>query len=308
MSVPGVPILTALPMGGLFFLAASVLCSVALGALLKVNDRRGGDRMVVISANYLVAAGASWWAVAGQGPVSPPPVTWGLGVAGGALFIGTFLLMAAGIRQAGLALTIAVNRLSLVVPVLVSLVFFGERPGWVWGAGMAAALAALGFSCREVGRSEGAGVKGRPGWRSWIVLSGLFLAMGGVGVVLKSAAEIHRGDPARQALFLALNFTVALLLGWGAVACRRIPVKPADVGFGLVLGVPNVMATTFLLRALRDVPATVAYPAKDLAVILLSALLGMAVWRERPGWRGRLALVLALLAVVLVYLPVGGGR
>jgi multidrug transporter EmrE-like cation transporter len=103
--------------------------------------------------------------------------------------------------------------------------------------------------------------------------------------------------------FTWILFTVAAIFTWTVILVRRVPFDGRTFRLGLLLGVPNLFSTVFTLLALRNVPASIAFPFINLAVIAGSAILAFAVWQERLN---RLSIAgLALASIALVLLPLG---
>ena len=63
---------------------------------------------------------------------------------------------------------------------------------------------------------------------------------------------------------------------------------------------PNFFSARFLLLALEDVPAVIAYPSYSVATLLVVTLTGVLVFKERLRKRQWLALGLILVALVLL--------
>ena len=75
---------------------------------------------------------------------------------------------------------------------------------------------------------------------------------------------------------------------------------PRTLGGGVLLGVLNYGSAEFFLRALEDLPGTLAYPVNHVAVLLGGTLLGVAIWKEPLGRANWLGLGLAGAALVLL--------
>ena len=295
-------------------LAAGVLCSVCIALLLRWAEHRQASRIVVIASNYVTttAAGLFFWGTDGF-PAIPVPVVL-LGLLGGTVFIGTFLLMTAAIGRIGIAIPISVTRLSVVVPVLFSMAVYGERPGPLGFAGLAMALAALALfglaSRKAVARTAGARRAGaaalpnpKPGLQAWLSVVTLFLSMGAVEVVLKIYKEMHTPDrPYLPFGFLMVVFGSSMAIAWTWVAVRGARIRRRDVGAGLLLGIPNILSTYFMLLALRGLPGVVAFPVNSLSIIILGTLAGLVFWKEKPTGGVWSALGLAALAIAAVNL------
>ncbi len=269
-------------------------CSIIIALILKVNEVRSGDRILLAGSNYIAASILSF-ILFGAHLTRPGAATLVLGSAAGIDYVLGFLLLMAGIARGPLAVPVTVMRLSVAVPIAASVVIWGECPGSMQWAGVALGLVAIVlFGCglsSSASQREGGG--GYP-----LLIIGLFLVMGTGDILLKAFRELS--PETERFLFTTILFTVACLCTWTVVLVRRIPFDRATFLLGLVLGVPNLFSTVFILKALRSVPASTAFPFVNLTVILGSALLGFAVWRERLGKLSTAGLALAALALILL--------
>lgn len=293
-------ILTAIPvqshaLAGWLFLLASIASSVIIALLLKYNELRGGSRLTLVAANYLVATSASAisWAAAGS---SPDPVTLLTGAGGGVFFIGTFLLMTAAVGRVGIGIPVAVTRLSVVLPVAVSIIFYAENPGWQHLLGFLCALTALAFFARSAIRHHGFATPGKTGGHYLLVL--LFLSMGMCETVLKIFNE--RPVAPQKAAFMTVIFGTALVIGWTIILLQKVKVRRRDLLLGLLLGVPNVLSTYFMLGALHHLPGMVVFPVNALAIMLITTITGILIWKEDASMPIRLAVGFALAAILFI--------
>ncbi len=278
----------------MIWLLPAALCSVTIAGILKVNEVRKGDRLLLAGANYIVASALSFVFVAGRLEV-PEGATLAIGTLAGIVYVLGFLVLMAGISRGPLAVPVTVMRLSVALPIAVSILFWAERPGGFQWAGIALGAAAiLLFGTSLSGSSERRG----SGGGYWLLIVGLFLVMGIGDILLKAFRELSP-DADRMA-FTWILFTVAAIFTWAVILIRRIPFDRRTFLLGLVLGVPNLFSTLFTLLALRRVPASIAFPFINLAVIIGSALLAFIVWRESLDRLSIAGLALAALALVLL--------
>ncbi len=276
----------------MIWLVPAALCSITIALILKINEGRGGNRILIAGANYLVASAISFLMIGGL-PPAPGAATLALGAVSGAVYVLGFLVLMTAIARGPLAVPVTVARLSVVIPVVVSIAVWREAPGAAQWAGIVLGLGAIvlfGF-----GISPG---KGRAGLGyGWLMIA-LFLVLGTGDVLLKAFRETSGGRD--RLVFTWILFTSAALLTWIVIAARRIRFDARTFALGLLLGVPNLFSTVFTLLALRSVDASVAFPLINLAVIAGTTALGLAVWRERIGRLGLAALFLAAAAIVLL--------
>lgn len=280
---------------GLVFLSLSTLSSVGFATILRHNESRSGSRLVLLASNYVVAAacGAAYWAFSGARPVGG--LTMALGVLGGFFFVATAWIMTAAMARVGIGITVAVTRLSVILPIVASITVYSEYPSLVQTLGLALA----GASLYLFGVSAGALQEGaRQPLKNWLILAGVFTAMGCANLLLKLFSEhCPRAD---KPGFLTVVFTVALMFAGALARIRREPVAAADIRLGLLLGVPNFCSTIFFILALAAIPGIIVFPVNDIGVVVISTLVGMVVWRERLDPPRRWALALALGSIALI--------
>ena len=280
----------------MFCLCLAIVCSTLVSVVMRVGSSGEEARKPMLAVNYLTCAAVSLCFLRGR-PVpkgSGAGVALGMGLAGGVLYLGAFLLLQKNVRESGVTLSSAFMKLGVVVPTLLGFAVFGERAGWTRVAGIALTLAAIlvlaGGPAALSGRSAGAGK-----------LPALVLLMlwGGMADGLSKFYEAW-GDPALEGHFLCCVFTCALALCAGLCAVQRQRPRARDWLFGLLLGVPNYFSSRFLLLALSQVPASAAFPVFSCGTLLLTALVGRLAFGERIDRRqgvtlGMVAVALALL-------------
>ena len=70
--------------------------------------------------------------------------------------------------------------------------------------------------------------------------------------------------------FLLYTFMMAFALCVVVCLVKKQGVTKEDVGFGLVIGIPNFFCSAlFLLLSLADIPAMIAYPTYSVAAIVM---------------------------------------
>lgn len=281
----------------MIWLLPAALCSISIALILKQSEARGRDRLLLVGANYITASVLAFIFILPRLSV-PNGTTLLLGAVTGMDYVLGFLVLAAGIARGPLAVPVTVMRLSVAVPIVVSIALWAERPGGLQWAGLALGAAAImlfGYSL--------SGERGRRDSRSgyWLLIIALFLVMGAGDVLLKAFREIS--PDADRMTFTWILFTTAGIFAWLLIRLRRVPFDRRTFMIGLLLGVPNLFSTVFTLLALRSVPASIAFPFINLTVITGSALFAFFIWRERLE---RLSIAgLLLAAIALVLLPLG---
>lgn len=297
----------------MLYLLLSVCCSLAIAAIFKYNESRDWDRVALLTANYWVAmivAGIVFWGTQSGVPAAVPADGnfWFLILGTGALFIGTYFVLAWATNVAGMGLATGVMRVSVVLPVVASWMIWDERPSPAQMVGLL--LAAAAFFCIAVRRQSSEQFV--PDRSSpfhpvvvLLVLGLLFVSGGIVDTCMKLFDEVFAARYP-ETLFLIFVYVVAAVIGtvitgWKYAARGQIPAAGV-VRWGMVLGLCNYGATLFFLRAVARLEAPFVFPANSISIVLGAALIGVYAWGEnlsRLNWigLGLAATALALLRV-----------
>lgn len=277
----------------MLYLLISIVASIAISVLLKRGAGSGHDQLVVTASNYISAsalAGCLWLL---RGAIWPSWPTVLLGIAGGFFYAISLVFWMQAIERAGIAMSTAALRMSVALPVAMSMVFFGELPSPNEGLGIVFTLLAIVLITLS-GRATGDGVTESAA----VLLLLVFLTGGGAYATLKLFTELRPAQE-RDAL-LSLIFLSAMAMSWGTVACGRHRYRRADIANGLAIGACNVTSNGMMLLALQTVPGVLAFPFVNTSVLLGTAFLGTVIWRERPGGFGYASIAASIVAIVLL--------
>lgn len=295
----------------MLYLGLAVACSLAIAMIFKLSERRGLDRISLLTVNYavafVVAAGllAAGVEEVGAGLALEAGLV-ALGVWTGALFIGGFILFSYAILLAGMSLATGVMRLAVAIPFLASWLVWGEVPSAAQLAGLGVAGVAFFLIARRGDQpAVDLDVEARhpAAWKVAGVLALLFLAGGAVDTSMKAFGEVYAGTNSR-AVFLLMVFGVAFGLGLAWVAWRGFRsgqwVRRQEVGLGIALGLVNYGSAEFILQAIARLPGPFVFPANNIAIVVGAAVLGVVVWGERLSGANKLGLGLAAGALLLL--------
>ena len=300
-------------------LILAVLCSASIALLFAKSERMGLNRYAVTAVNYAVAvlvgvslgAGSGAFAVrswslkaflgeiglvigAGHGQFSPAAApVWALmvGIVSGGICAGSFLLYQHSVRRNGPALSGMFGKLGILLPVILSLLVWRDLPTAIEWLGIGLALGAL--LLPSLSRSTGLRPQG-----SLLLLVLLFLAMG-AGEFSNKLFQAF-APQAQSAVFLSVVFSVAFVGSLVLLLVRGGGVGKRDLLMGLAVGVPNLLSSWFLIRALDEIKAAVAFPLYSVGGMSLIALGGVLLLRERLSRYDVLGLLTAAVALVLL--------
>jgi drug/metabolite transporter (DMT)-like permease len=280
----------------MLYLLFAMMCSVSVAHLLTLAEKRSIQIFGVFAVNYAVGSfialqGCGWSLPLQYGPALPA-----IGVVMGVLFIGTFFLMTESIKRLGVIVPVSLMRLSAVIPTAGSMFVFAEAPTTLQIAGMLVAFLSLPFANRKKFEREDFArfLKGDIKWGLY-----LFLAFGVVEFLFKLQRELY--PLANSSGFLAFIFPVAFLCAIAMAVAKSVRPSIPMVLIGAGIGVINYFSAWFIMKALAVLPGIVVYPLNAVGVIVLTTISSMIIWRERPAPRNYVFLLMAMLALAMLY-------
>lgn len=225
---------------------------------------------------------------------------WALlsGIPAGAFYYLGILFLQKSIRACGVGLAGAMSRMGILVPMTLSMLIWRDMPTPVQWVGILLALGAVVTGSLGGGSSRGSPAGFRP------VLLLLFLTVGMAEFSNKLYQSCGESDP--RSLFLLTVFVTALLLSTARTLRGRVRPGRLHLLIGAAVGVPNFLASFFLLGALSEMSALVVFPVYGAMTICLIALFGRILFGERLAPRERLSIVLAATAMVFVNIRTPG--
>ncbi|MSS71364.1 MAG: hypothetical protein EXS64_07725 [Candidatus Latescibacteria bacterium] len=273
------------------WLILSILLSVLFGHTVRRAQARRCNMMVVGVVNYTVAALVCALLTALSGNLNVHGATLSLGALHGIGYILAYVAMCAAMLRGGLAVPTTIMRLSVVLPVLASVFWWGEQPTQAQVAGIVATLAALVLL-------GGRGVSGASDLQVWMLTGFLFLTSGGASVVSKAFLVLHLPDA--KTTYTAVLFGTAALGGSLSFLTHRFRPTREDMGAGTLVGVTNVVATGIQLVAIDRMPGVIAFPAMACGGVVATAVFCAIVWKERFTRRMLVGMGIAVVGLALV--------
>lgn len=276
----------------MLFLLLAIVSSSLISIIMRISSDKVHANRSMLAMNYLVCAliGAKYadfhiWPAAEEGF----PVVLGLGVTTGILFLAGFILLQVNTQKNGVVLSAIFMKLGLLVPIVMSIILFREFPTYLQTIGFFVAIFAIILINYTKGDSK-----------SKFSISLIFLLLvGGSADVMAKVFEEY-GRAVFSDLFLFYTFVVAFLLCVGIVVWKKEKPGKTEIIYGAMIGVPNFFASKFLIAALKDVPAVIAYPTYSVATLLIVTLTGVLIFKEKLNKRQWCALAAILVAIALL--------
>jgi drug/metabolite transporter (DMT)-like permease len=292
----------------MLYLILSVLSGVSLVFIFKLYQRFNVHTFQAIVVNYITCI-AVGLAFPGGADVLQPQVLqkpWALyALLLGAIFIGAFYLIALTTHKVGVTATSVATKISLVIPVLFSLLVLQNSLKdytLVNYIGMALALVAIVLSSIRPGAD---GDKHSTSPLTLLLPFVIFLSSGFADSLINYVNEYHlQAYEASQ--FTMLTFTASALIGLVVLVYLLLSGKTIfrakSIWAGIALGIPNYFSIFFLIMALSAFANDGAflYPVNNMGIIMAGALGAVLFFGERLSKLNLLGLGLAVLALVLL--------
>ena len=288
----------------MLFLLLHVVGNAAFLLLVRVGRGARFDYPVVGLTNYATAAFLAAMGLAAARLEGIEPLAALFGAVNGAQYQLTYQLMYVLFGLVGVAVTTSIMRLSVVVPVMASILVWGEWPNAPQAVGLLMAAAALPL-LSGIGGAPQAGRVARFG--NLVLIAGTLFVSGCGLLAAKAFAEL--GRPEQRPVYVLTCYVVATLLSlaaWPArgrmQGARTVTARDAwkrSVALGALVGAVNAGQIWVLLPALERVPGVIAFPVASAGGLALAVVGAWALWRERLSRRAAAGVLLALGAAAL---------
>lgn len=279
----------------MLFLFLALLFSAVLALVLKYLNT--GSPYGVYFVNYITCALLAFVTLENKVLYSGDMTPCWLGAITGLIYLASLSANGYSIHKNGAILSSVFTRLGVLVPILLSVTLFGERPTLLQGAGVMLAVAAavvmngLPHKTADSGREN----------KVYLLPLVLTLLLNGTADAMSKVFN-QLGRRQDDGLFMFYIFLFAGLATLVLLSRERRPLTKRDVFFGILAGMPNFLSSRLLLAALAELPAFLVYPSYSVGVILVISIASFFLFRERLNGRQMAAAGMILGALVLLNL------
>lgn len=284
----------------MFYLTVTILLNVVISAIFKLFPKFRVDALQALVVNYCVCVITGILFI-GHSPFTATHfhshwLPWALLMGTG--FITVFNLTAYTIKVDGITTAIIANKLSLVIPAVVSLVLYHEQAGIGKIAGIVLAFPAVYLTTRvrtEENHSQ-----------SLLLPSLLFIGGGILDSLVKYVQVTFLPDDEVQAVYSIFCFATAATLGiivlTVLILLKKQRLHWRSIIAGICLGIPNYFSIYYLIRLLNGnfLQSSAAIPVLNISILVASALVAMILFRERANTPRIIGLLLSVVAILLI--------
>ncbi|NGP76440.1 hypothetical protein G3570_07340 [Balneolaceae bacterium YR4-1] len=279
------------------FIFLSAFCSLLIAHFLKVTEVKQLRTLNTLTANYLVAAlfALVWGTLkAGFGFLNTDLLFFGFCLVVGIFFIANFIAYSKSVHTNGVGVTITAMRLSLLVPVLLSVILYSEYLTFLKTIGVILVFASL--ILLKPKKTE---VKVGTINAGWLLL--IVFALSGFADASLKVYEEEFSTELNELIFMGLVFLGAFFIGFISSIYRKGQLfTREEFKLGTLIGLPNLYSSIFLIYALADISGSIAYPMVNMLSVAGGTALGLLRWNDSVSTMQWIGLSIALVAILIL--------
>jgi len=282
----------------MLFLLLNILSSTIIALVFKFIDNLKVNTFKVIVINYLVAASLGF--LLNDAEIGIADIfrgTWVyLSVIIGVLFIAMLYLIAVSTQKAGITVTTISMRMSVVVPIGFSILFYQEEISSIKIIGIIVALVAVLLSVYKE-RSEKVKI-------SFVILPIIiFLGAGLVDSLVKFSQEEFLDDaviPIFSAILFSVSALIGLIITFTKPSELKYLINKKVLIWGILLGIANFGTVFFFINALNNAPldSSVIFGINHIGIVSLSIVMALIIFKEKLNKVNWIGIILSLLSII----------
>ena len=278
----------------MIFVIAAALSITSLSLIMRYATLNTKTLWGVILGNYLTAASIMATMVFSNSSWTVSVFTLGLGAVTGLTYAAGMFLNLTLMGKRGAAITSSMIQLSVLIPIAVSVFFYGETIDSLQLLGIALAVISLPLLAAKPMQKLELDRKVIPMILVTIIVVGFSQ--------LSSKILVQAGLESQNNFFFLSIFTSAAFLVSPLALRNRGSIVGKDGLYGLGVGVFNVASNRFLLMALTTLPGAIVFPVSSAGSLLLVTISAIILFKEKVSRVNLVGIALTLIAVVLINL------
>ena len=288
----------------MIYLIGSIILTSYLTLSFKACERYGVNVFQAIVFNYITCV-ITGTIVNGAFPVhaenfKTPWFGWAMIM--GAMFVSIFNVVAITAQKNGVAVASVANKLSLIIPVILSVYLYNETvAGWK-AIGVALALLAVVLTCYAPNANSNKAKASK-----WVYVFPLILFISsGLLDALINHVQITFVNEHNNNDYLVSSFFSAATIGSLILAVQFIRKKQIfawkNLLAGILIGIPNYFSIWCLVHFLKESPwqTSASIPVNNMGIVLFSAVVAWLLFKERLTKINWLGILLSLVAIYLI--------
>ena len=277
-----------------------ILLNTLLSVLFKIFPKYNIDTFQAIVFNYLTCVITGTWYL-GANPFTSQQLhaAWlPYAIIMGIAFISVFNLIGYCTKTIGITATTISNKLSLIIPVIISIFAYNETSTLVRIIGILLAVPAVYFSSKKTETTEQ--------HNSWKLIALLFLLSGLLDSFVKFVETTYLSKADDQAYYTIYVFSTAAIIGI-CIGIQKIIRKQTtfelkNIVAGIILGIPNYFSIYFFIKLLNShiMNSSAIIPIANIGVVVCAVLAALILFKERMNKANTIGLFLGIISILLI--------
>jgi len=280
----------------------SVLSSTCILVIFKTIERLKIDIFHVIIINYAIAFSLGLFL--NNGPVKFTGIDIGhapwlyFSALIGVCLISMFFIIGISTQRAGISVTSIAGKISVIIPMLFSIIYYNEALTLIKTTGIILALTAL--ICSVLKK------QGRHFDKRYLYLPlVLFAGTGSLDALVKLVQQDYISKD-MSALFTGSSFFFAFISGIAICLVKKTPIgdfgRIRVLSAGILLGICNFGSIFFLINALNSniFDSSVLFGINNIAIVALSVFLGCVFFNEKLSTLNWMGVFLSITAISML--------
>ena len=285
----------------MIYLLLSIICNVLLLIVIKYFERFKIPNLQGIVVNYFVAGATALFFIPNEITkeeiFNAPwlPVSFLLG----ALFISIFFLISLTAQKISISVASVSNKMSVVIPVIIAFLFYGDRLNIIKIFGIALALASVYLTTYTKEKIK------KENYHLWLPIL-VFFGSGIIDALVNFSNKKLITNTSHDAAYSCIGFFSAGLIGLFIILyqlfSKRTEFNHKSILGGLCLGIPNFFSIYFILKALGTniLESSQLYPVANIFIVVLSSLAGLFLFKEKMNKFNYTGIALSVIATLLI--------
>ncbi len=222
----------------------------------------------------------------------------------GVLFICIFNIIGITAQNISVAVASVSNKLSLIIPVVLSVYLYGEKVVGYKLIGVLIALIAVFFTCYSSSKKEQSN-KDSVSKLTYILPLILFVGSGLLDALINHVQKNYVNDGNSNAFlisgFASAGCIGAIVLGIQFIRGKQI-FKFKNLVAGILIGIPNYFSIWCLVRYLKNSPwpSSASIPVNNMGIVLFSTIVAGLVFKEKLSKLNWIGILLSVIAIYLI--------
>lgn len=288
----------------MMYLIGSIVLTSYLTLSFKACEKFGVNVFQAIVFNYITCVITGSF-VNGAFPIHTENIEtpwFGWAMIMGVMFVSIFNIVAITAQKNGVAVASVANKLSLIIPVVLSVYLYQETvAGWK-AVGVVLALLAVVLTCYTKAEKDSAAQQNK-----WVYLLPLVLFISsGLLDALINHVQLTYVTADNNNDYLVSSFLSAATIGSIILVIQFIRKKQQFVWknllAGILIGIPNYFSIWCLVHFLQESPwqTSASIPVNNMGIVLFSAVVAWILFKERLTKINWVGILLSLVAIYLI--------